>query len=94
MSTFTKISHFPYLAQIVTYGRQVDGVDRRRHPTRPWICFKNAYSRRIRKHRYAINLEVAQPIGRILGRQKAETRRQQTDGGAFSMGQSGGGASE
>ena len=89
-----KISHFPCLAYFVTYGRQIDGVARRCHPTCLWICFKNASSRRIRTHRYTINLGVAQQIGSILGRQKAETRRQQTDGGAFSMGQSGGGASE
>ena len=89
-----KISHFPCLAYFVTYSHQVDVVARQCHPTCPWICFKNAYSRRIRTHRDAINLKVAQQIGGILGRQKAETRRQQTEGGAFSMGQSGGGASE
>lgn len=78
LSSFTKISHFHYLAYFVTYGRMVDAAARRYHTTFPRFWCKNAASRPIQQGRYAITVKACEQAGRQAGPQKAETRMRQT----------------
>ena len=74
LSSFMKISHFPYLSHFVTYGRLGDAAARRYHTTFRRFCCKNAAFRRIQEGRYAITVKACEQAGRQAGPQKAETR--------------------